>query len=93
MKYLGIDVSKAKLDCALLDPLTDKRQNKTLPNDTKGFQLLADWLGKHDVALSHVHAVLEATGVYHEHAALCPRLTPTSLQPPETCWRGLPRCR
>ena len=28
MKYLGIDVAKAKLDCALLAPLTDKCKTK-----------------------------------------------------------------
>lgn len=70
MHYLGIDVAKAKLDCALLDPLTDKRKTKSVTNDSKGFTLLADWLDKHGVALTEVHAVLEATGVYHEAVAL-----------------------
>jgi len=70
MNYLGIDVAKAKLDCALLDPLTDKRKTKVMTNDASGFKLLVDWLGKQGVALSEVHAVLEATGVYHEAIAL-----------------------
>jgi transposase len=70
MNYLGIDVAKAKLDCALLDPLTDKRKTKIVSNDAGGFKALVDWLGKHGSALSEVHAVLEATGVYHEQAAL-----------------------
>lgn len=70
MHYLGIDVAKAKLDCALLDPLTDKRKTKSVTNDSKGFTLLADWLDKHGVALTEVHVVLEATGVYHEAVAL-----------------------
>lgn len=70
MNILGIDVAKAKLDCALLDPTTDKRRTKTITNDTKGFKLLAEWLDKHSVALTEVHAVLEATGVYHEAIAL-----------------------
>lgn len=70
MNYLGIDVAKAKLDCALLDPLTDKRKTKSVTNDVSGFKALADWLGKRGVALTEVHAVLEATGVYHEAAAL-----------------------
>jgi transposase len=70
MNYLGIDVAKAKLDCALLDPLTDKRKTKDVTNDLKGFKLLAEWLEKHGVALVDVHAVLEATGVYHEQVAL-----------------------
>ena len=70
MNILGIDVAKAKLDCALLDPTTDKRRTKTLTNDIKGFKLLAEWLGKHSVALPEVHAVLEATHVYYEAIAL-----------------------
>jgi transposase len=70
MNILGIDVAKAKLDCALLDPVTDKRRTKTVANDIKGFKLLADWLHKHGAALTDLHAVLEATGVYHEAVAL-----------------------
>lgn len=70
MNILGIDVAKAKLDCALLDPTTDKRRTKTITNDTKGFKLLAEWLDKHSVALTEMHAVLEATGIYHEAIAL-----------------------
>jgi len=70
MKYLGMDVSKAKLDCTLLDPLTDKRKTKVVSNDLGGFKLLAEWLGKQNVAISEVHSVLEATGVYHEQVAI-----------------------
>jgi transposase len=69
MLYLGIDVAKAKLDCALLDTITDKRRNKSIPNDAAGFKALADWLDKHGGARANVHAVLEATGVYHEAVA------------------------
>lgn len=70
MKLLGIDVSKAKLDCTLLDPLTDKRKTKVVPNSPGGFEILADWLIKHGTALNEVHGVLDATGIYHEQAAL-----------------------
>jgi transposase len=70
MNILGIDVAKAKLDCALLDPATDKRRTKTLTNDIKGFKQLTEWLVKHGGALTDIHAVLEATGVYHEAVAL-----------------------
>ncbi len=70
MIYLGIDVAKAKLDCALLDPATDKRRNKSVDNDAAGFKALAEWLAKYSVALHDVHAILEATGVYHEAVAL-----------------------
>ena len=70
MHTLGIDVSKAKLDCALLDPDSDKRKTKSLPNTPDGFQALAGWLAKQSVAASAVHIVMEATGVYHEALAL-----------------------
>lgn len=70
MRYLGIDVAKAKLDCALFDPATGKHRNKSLDNTAAGFKTLAEWLAKHSVAQADVHAVLEATGVYHEAVAL-----------------------
>lgn len=70
MVYLGIDVAKAKLDCTLLDPLTDKRKNKTVSNDKAGLEALSAWLAKQGAALGEVHGVMEATGVYHEQAAL-----------------------
>jgi len=70
MKYLGIDVSKAKLDCTLLDPVTDKRKAKVVSNDSAGLDALSVWLAKQGIALGEVHGVMEATGVYHEQAAL-----------------------
>jgi transposase len=69
MHTLGIDVSKAKLDCALLDPASDKRKTKSLPNTPDGFQALAGWLAKQSVAANAIHVVMEATGVYHEALA------------------------
>jgi len=70
MKYLGIDVSKAKLDCTLLDPVTDKRKTKVVSNDPAGLDALSAWLAKQGLPLGEVHGVMEATGVYHEQAAL-----------------------
>src|SRR5574343_1107741 len=70
MIYLGIDVSKAKLDCTLLDPATDKRKTKVVSNDARGFEALLTWLDKQGAAPGDVHGVMEATGVYHEQAAL-----------------------
>lgn len=70
MIYLGIDISKARLDCILLDPVTDKRKTKAVSNDPKGFEDLSAWLGKQGTAPGDVHGVMEATGVYHEQAAL-----------------------
>lgn len=70
MKLIGIDVSKAKLDCALLDPFTDKRKTKVVTNNSNGFKMLAEWLARQGVAMSEVHGIMEATGIYHEQAAL-----------------------
>lgn len=62
---LGIDVAKAKLDCALLRE--SKYRTKTVPNTQHGYAALSHWLTQQGVALSHV--CLEATGVYWENAA------------------------
>lgn len=63
--YLGIDVSKRKLDCALL--LEGKILEKACENSPAGLQTLLDWLAKRKV--EQVHACLEATGGYEEAAA------------------------
>lgn len=68
--YLGIDVSKAKLDCSLLDTRTGKRKSKSVDNTTAGVTALLAWLSKHGVSVKSVHVVMEPTGVYHEAAAL-----------------------
>ena len=64
--HLGIDVAKAKLDCALRLP-DGKHKHKVVENSRKGFTALTDWLGKHDAADAHV--CMEATGVYWEAVA------------------------
>jgi transposase len=68
--YLGIDVSKAKLDCLLLKPASSKRKSKSLPNTPAGIEALLAWLAKQEVRTDHVHVTMEPTGVYHEAAAL-----------------------
>lgn len=65
--YLGIDVAKAKLDCALRLP-DGKYRNKVVENTAKGFAVLTDWLAKHGATAAHV--CMEATGVYWEAVAL-----------------------
>lgn len=71
MFYLGIDVSKAKLDCCLLiDPQAPKRKSKTVANSRAGIAELLGWLARQGAPAADVHAVLEGTGVYHEHAAM-----------------------
>ena len=63
--FLGIDVAKAKLDCALLKD--GKCRNKTVPNNPEGFAELSQWLARQGAA--QAHACMEATGVYWEDAA------------------------
>jgi transposase len=71
MHYLGIDVSKAKLDCCLLlEVATCKHKTKSVPNTQAGFTELLVWIIKQQIHLTQTHVVMEATGVYHEQAAL-----------------------
>ncbi|PPD45293.1 MAG: hypothetical protein CTY16_10360 [Methylobacter sp.] len=71
MFFIGIDVSKAKLDCCLLlDVANHKRRAKVVANTPKGVVDLLAWCTKQQVPAHEVHAVLEGTGVYHEQAAL-----------------------
>jgi len=70
MFYLGIDISKAKLDCSLLlDPTSAKRKSKPFSNNPAGFTNLLDWLNKNGVEPADLHVIMEGTGVYHEQAA------------------------
>lgn len=76
MRYVGVDVSKAKLDCALLvDAAALKFRSKSFPNTAAGTQTLLAWAtGQTGVAgADALHFVMEATGVYSEPpaAALC----------------------
>ena len=63
---LGIDVAKAKLDCALRLP-EGKLRHKVVENNPAGFQELQLWLDKQGVELLHV--CMEATGTYWEAVA------------------------
>lgn len=69
--FIGIDVSKHKLDCAWLrNPDTGKIKSKVVSNDGAGHALLHRWIEQHTgQPLSACHVVLEATGVYHEALA------------------------
>ena len=66
--YLGIDVSKATLDAALLLDQATKARHKVFSNTPEGHALLLGWLG--DQGAPVVHATLEATGTYAEGIAL-----------------------
>lgn len=71
MFFIGIDVSKKKLDVVvLLEPETLKKRQKTVPNTPEGFQTLITWCQKQTGAVpAERHAVMEATGPYHEALA------------------------
>jgi len=66
--FVGIDVSKRKLDCAVL--LNGKIKSKVVSNDRSGFALLNTWLQERGVATNSTHLCMEATGPYSEQAAL-----------------------
>lgn len=70
MFYLGIDVSKAKLDCCLLDEAGDRRKSKVVANSGAGVAVLLEWADRQGVSAPQLHVVMEATGVYHEQAAV-----------------------
>lgn len=67
---VGVDVSKAKLDVALLTA-NGKFRSKVFANDQAGFKSLLLWLNAH-LSEGHdgVHVCMEATGSYHEALAL-----------------------
>ena len=69
MFYLGIDVAKLKLDCTLLDVERDKRKSKVVANTRDGFKALVQWCAKQGAGTEQTHAIMEATGPYHEQAA------------------------
>ena len=67
--FVGVDVSKAKLDVALLLS-NDKFKSKVFANDAAGFKALVQWLqGLVAGELDSVHVCMESTGSYHEALA------------------------
>lgn len=69
---LGVDVSKAKLDVALLND-EGKYRSKVFANTGAGFAALHQWLQTHlpqAQELAALHVCMEATGSYHEPLAL-----------------------
>lgn len=68
--YLGVDISKAKFDAALLNN-QGKYKTKVFPNTASGTAALVQWLNNNAVGgASQVHICMEATGTYHERLAL-----------------------
>jgi transposase len=66
MTYVGIDVSKAKLDIAV--KTTNKPRCSTVDNNEKGWTRLSQWLGKYPRL--DVHICMEATSTYGIDCAL-----------------------
>ena len=66
MFSLGIDIAKAKIDCALRLQ-NGKYKHKVVENTAIGFKTLIEWLEKHHASSAHV--CMEATGVYWEAVA------------------------
>jgi len=67
---LGVDISKAKFDVALLND-EGKYRCKVFANSRAGFAALEQWLRAHlPQGLASLHVCLEATGSYHEPLAL-----------------------
>jgi transposase len=66
LPILGIDISKAKFDVALL---MDSKIKKTrvFENNPTGFKALSLWLIKQDI--THLQACMEATGTYGDELA------------------------
>lgn len=70
MKYLGIDVSKDKLDCCLLRDAGDtRRKTKVVANSPSGLTTLLSFVEKEGVPPDELHVIMEGTGVYHQFAA------------------------
>lgn len=71
MNIIGIDVSKAKLDCAWIkDTASGKVKNKVFTNRPADHVLLMAWAVKQiNEPIESIHFVMEATGIYHEALA------------------------
>jgi transposase len=65
---VGVDVSKAKFDAALLTS-QGKYRSKVFTNNLEGFQAFLAWLETNAEAGNEVQACMEATGTYHEALA------------------------
>lgn len=65
---IGIDISKAKFDAAVLLP-NDKVKTKKFDNKIKGFEDFVLWLKKID-SVGKFHICMEATGNYGENLAI-----------------------
>lgn len=65
---VGVDVSKRKLDLALL--LNNKLKTKVVENSQSGYSQLHQWLLDRGAVMESTHICLEATGPYSESVTL-----------------------
>ena len=64
MSVIGIDVSKAKLDCAWLKE-DNKVKSKVVTNQLEGWKELINWAKTQTGSqIGELHFVMEATGIY-----------------------------
>jgi len=69
MNIIGVDVSKAKLDCAWLKE-EDKLKTKVVMNSFDGWKELVEWSLKNTgLSIEQLHFVMEATSIYHQRLA------------------------
>lgn len=68
INVVGIDVSKRKLDIALL--INSKTKSKVFNNTHAGHRELMQWLLERGIDQGHTHICLEATGPYSETLAI-----------------------
>jgi transposase len=62
LDILGIDISKAKFDVALIKAGEEKAKHKVFDNTVTGFEQLQQWLTSQNVA--QLHSCMEATSTY-----------------------------
>ena len=67
--WIGIDVSKRKLDVVCLD-VRDKIKSKVFNNDVAGHSALKSWMAERGARLENTHVCMEATGPYSEPPAI-----------------------
>jgi transposase len=71
MRHLGVDVSKDSLDVAVEGQKGKRGYERKVSNDLSGFKRLLSWAKERTGAEPEgLIVVMEATGVYHEAAAL-----------------------
>ena len=104
-RWVGIDVSKGKLDVAVLDE-RDKIKSHVFANDSKGHAALITWLEQRGCGAQLAQVCLEATGCYRRgdpglrvqrlaearqgaRDVVVPRRVSRGRH---RCWHGRPRC-